>query len=281
MVSGDELKLIVRLARRRAMPFAFCPDSDSDEPLFATHRKKPPEMIARVTRRDSGQSKIAFGTFVVQGRLMVLTCEKELPAIAKKLKRHLKAQKLPMNVRVLDRAGEEIEADIDDFDDPDPLGPEDDPLDQRIAAMRPQVAGLKGQRGERIRDLFSALTATQQNGRRSHAEDLADRLEEELQRLRNSSHRPQVAASRPAAVEAEIEEAEEEAPADRRVTLALARRARALHRRVKALADDEAADRLGAALQLAVGALKAGETESAGAALERIGAALARVEARG
>lgn len=292
VVDGDELKGIVRLARRRAMPFAFCPKSDTDEPLFATHRKKPPEIIARVTRRDSGQSKVAFGTFVVQGRIMVLTCQRELPAIAKRLKRHLKMQKLPMNVRVLDMTGVELEADLEDFDDPDPLGDDDggdftDPLDERIADMRPAVLSLKGNRGDRLRDMFGALLATRRDGPRSHAEDLADRLEDELRRLRNSGAATQMrrvatlteetAPDEPVEVEDEDEDDDQDAEAE---LMRLARRAATLRRRILRLDDADAGGRLEAALKLVVGAIRADDAVVATRAMAQVEGALDRVEKR-
>lgn len=296
VVDGDELKGIVRLARRRAMSFAFCPKSDTDEPLFATHRKKPPEIIARVTRRDSGQSKVAFGTFVVQGRLMVLTCQRELPAIAKRLKRHLKMQKLPMNVRVLDMTGVELEADLEDFDDPDPLGDDTgddftDPLDERIADMRAAALSLKGPRGDRIRDMFGALLATRRDGPRSHAEDLADRLEDELHRLRNSGAAVQmrrvarrVEEVAPEDDQVDLPEADEDDDDDDQDTEAelmrLARRAAALRRRILRLDDADVSGRLQAALKLVVGAIRADDVDVGTRTLAQVEAAVSRVERR-
>ncbi|QYK42375.1 MAG: hypothetical protein KF887_04425 [Paracoccaceae bacterium] len=236
VVHGDELKKVVRLGRRRPMPFAFCPSLADDISLFATHRKRKPEMIARATRRDSGQTKVAFGTFVITGKTMVLTCTKELPAIAKKLKKHMRSERLPLNIRVLDQLGREIEADIDDDDDGEDIwGPDDDDDDDaparrsrkpkarargdrfgaRVAVIRPPILAAGGTRGDRLRDLLSAALQAHEDGHRDKAESLVTRLEDEVRALMNSSDRPQVAMPNPAtAARARVRSDDEDADDD-------------------------------------------------------------------
>lgn len=121
--TGGDLQKLVLLGKKRPMPFAFCPSSGGDsESLFATHRKKPPEIIAKAARKAAGQTKVCFGTFTVEAKLMTLVLIKELPSIAKKLKKHLRQERLSLNVRVVDVMGNELEADIEDL-------PEDTTLD--------------------------------------------------------------------------------------------------------------------------------------------------------
>ena len=91
--TGNALKKLVKMGRKNPMPFAFCPGS-GDEAIFATHLKKSPEIISKAARKDSGQNKVAFGTYTLEGKLLILTMVKELPAVAKKLKKHLRGEGL-------------------------------------------------------------------------------------------------------------------------------------------------------------------------------------------
>ncbi len=118
--TGEALQKLVRLGKKQSMPFAFCPSKGDDESLFATHRKRAPDIIAKAARKASGQTKVCFGTFTVSGKLMTLTLIQELPAIAKKLKKHLRRERLSLNIKILDASGNELEADIEDLgDEPD------------------------------------------------------------------------------------------------------------------------------------------------------------------
>ncbi len=336
VVHGDELKKIVRLGRRRPMPFAFCPSVGEDESLFATHRKKPPELIARVTRKESGQTKVAYGTFVILGKLMVLTCIKELPAIAKKLKKHMRAERLPLNIRVMDMSGREIEVDIDTLDDgEDPFGDDDDDdedddtvdgfvrwnaagagqtsrrdrLGERIEGLKPAILAAGGDRGDRLRDLLSAVIEAKEGGRRDRAESLITRLEKEVSALMGSSSRPQVAmpgapprtgkkpevakdTSSDADEEEDDDDDEEATPKAKETSNAkpaggatsdaslvrMARRVAALRRRVAAM-DGDAGERLMSALALVAQALRNGDAETADDALSKIEPAVKRAEA--
>jgi hypothetical protein len=124
--TGEALQKLVRLGKKQSMPFAFCPSKGDDESLFATHRKRAPDIIAKAARKASGQTKVCYGTFTVTGKLMTLTLIQELPAIAKKLKKHLRRERLSLNIQILDASGNELEADIED------LGPEEDTDDSDL-----------------------------------------------------------------------------------------------------------------------------------------------------
>jgi hypothetical protein len=301
VIHGDALKKIVRKSRRRPMPFAFVPTFGDDESMFAVHKKRKPEVIARRTKLESGQSRIAYGTFMVIGKTMVLTCIRELPSIAKKLKKHMREERIPLNIRVLDMLGQELEADIDDTDDgDDPLGPDDDDDDDdddtaapartphdavgdRIETLRPAIVAAGGMRGDRLRDMLSALIKALADGQRIEADRILSTLEDEVRALMNSVDRPQVTPTR--ATPDRIPErprpeppAPETDPPDRANALRLARRIATLRRRVEAL-EGEAASRLLAALGVAAKAVRSGETEAATDAIARISAALDRVEA--
>jgi hypothetical protein len=293
VVHGDDLRKILRRGRRRPVPFAFTPGKGEDDSLFAAHKKRPPEMIAKATRRESGQTRVAFGTFTVLGKELVLTCIQELPAIAKKLKKHLRAERLPMNIRVLDITGREIEADIEDLGDDDVLGADDDGpvratgdrLLDRLAAVRAAVLAAPGDAGDRLRDIFAGALRAAGNGSRDKADKLVTQVEAELRRQRNSAARTAFAAVAAPTRQRDAVPVPPPPPPparevpDRADLLPLARRARALKARAEAM-DASVAPRLLAALGVAARALRAGEAEAAEAALDRIAAAMDRVAAR-
>ncbi len=293
VVTGDELKKLVRLGRKRPMPFAFCPSNGDDESLFATHRKKPAKKIGKATKADSGQLKVAWGTFVIVDRVMVLTCERELPSIAKKLKKHMRAERLPLNIRVLDASGREVESDIEDLsgeDDPfADLGEDDDDegdhLVRRLQRVGDAVMAARGHDGDRLRDLMASAIRATEAGSRDKAQKLVALVERDVRRLMMSGARPAGVAmpDLPDADEDEEDDAvDDDAPEPVRATAAerlpLARRLNAL--RDRAAATGDAADRLLQALGLAARTLRDGDATAATTAMDRIEAAIERVEAR-
>ncbi len=296
VVTGDELKKLVRLGRKRPMPFAFCPSSGEDESLFATHRKKPAKKIAKSTRADSGQLKVAFGTFVIVDRVMVLSCERELPSIAKKLKKHMRAERLPLNIRVLDASGREIESDIEDLtgeDDPfADLGDDDDEggdhLLRRLQRVADVALAARGVDGDRLRDLMASAIRATEAGSRDKAQKLVALVERDVRRLMGSAARPagvRMPDLPPPDDDEDDDEDDEDdaAPAPQRASAAerlpLARRLNALRDRAQALGGT-ASDRLLQALGLAARALRDGDAEAATGTMDQIEAAIERVETR-
>ena len=306
-VVGDELKKMVKLGKKRPMPFAYAP-KDDEGCLFATDRKKTPEVIARATKKESGQAKIAFGTFVVEGKLMILTLTKELPGIAKKLKKHFRGEKLNINIKVVDISGNELESDIEDLpDDPDmdaedegaeveleeAASPEelaadaailaepdpDEPpinageLAQRLKAVQPWVMAAKGEPGDRLRTVMMGAIQLIRDKDMARAEPTVTALERAVERLRNSSDRPNVspedlAAANPAA----------QTEADRE-TLALAQKIQSLRGKIEALPEGAARDRLMQALGVAVQLLRANDMPKCAQAVAAVEKALGQVQA--
>ncbi|WP_299154013.1 hypothetical protein [uncultured Tateyamaria sp.] len=125
---GTELKKMVKLSKKRAMSFAYCPAGSPQDDVFYIDRKKKPEVIGREARAESEGTKLGFGTVESSGRVMSLTCTRELPQMAKKLKKYLKLEKCPMNVIVLDADGNVLEEDVEDL----PADPEMDADDEDV-----------------------------------------------------------------------------------------------------------------------------------------------------
>ena len=107
-IEGGELKKLVKLARTKSMAFAFCPGAGEQEAMFCIHRRKKPELIGKGLRKESGQSKVAYGRLEADGKTLNLSCDRSIPGMEKKLKTYLRAQKLPVKIVVLDADGQEI-----------------------------------------------------------------------------------------------------------------------------------------------------------------------------
>ncbi|TDK53027.1 hypothetical protein [Antarcticimicrobium luteum] len=117
-VEGEELKKLVKLGKKKRLSFAFCPGKKNDHTILID-RRKPPEVIAKIAKKEGDGSKVAFGTFEVKSKTMELTCDRVVPALAKVLKKYLKSQKVQVNILVMDASGNVLESDIEDLpDDP-------------------------------------------------------------------------------------------------------------------------------------------------------------------
>lgn len=119
-VEGAELKKLLKFSRAAPISFAYCPGSKVETDLFGLHRKKPAAVMAKSLRAAGDGPKVAFGTLQMEGKVVSLQCEKAMPALAKKVKKFLKLNKVSKNVRILDMDGNVMEEDIEDLpDDPD------------------------------------------------------------------------------------------------------------------------------------------------------------------
>ncbi|GAA6199799.1 hypothetical protein [Aquicoccus sp. SU-CL01552] len=139
-VEGEELKKLIKLGKKKPLSFAFCPGKKDDHTMLIDRRKKP-EVIAKIAKKEGGGSKVAFGTFEVKAKTMELTCEKVVPALAKVLKKYLKSQKVQLNILVMDANGEVLDSDIEDLPD-DPTLDDDDAGEEGGAAEEAEAPAV-------------------------------------------------------------------------------------------------------------------------------------------
>lgn len=215
-VTGDELKNLLKIAKKRPLQFAYCPAQSAEKDLLALHRKKPGAIMAKALRAEGEGNKLAFGTLSVGGKLVTLECEKVLPALARKVKKFLKFNKVQRNVRVLDADGNLLEEDIEDLaEDPDDgddiaatdaddtddddadtddtaVGTDDtDAGDQfdasalvaRIKAMEPRIAQLGEDRAAPLRKAMVAAIGFVKDANGPQAEGMLDRIDAALLKL--------------------------------------------------------------------------------------------------
>lgn len=292
-VEGQELKKLIKMGKRREMNFAYVPGDKDDQTLMVDRRLKP-GMLGKAAKKETGASKFSFGTFVVQGKEMRLTCERVVPTMARRLKKYLKTQKIPLNVVILDENGNEIENDIEDLpDDPelDQPDPEDgdqdtasaqeaqaqpDPdaapesggaaeLAARLKQVKPALAAAQGEVAGKLKKALAAAVSQIKSGDLAAAERTVAALEAAAQKLSaRQAAAPQQAPEPPAQ--------------DTGQQQALADRAEALRQAV-ASAPEAAAKKLGAALAAADKLVAEGKLAVAAATLDKIEQAAARVAA--
>lgn len=126
-LGGTELKKHIKLAKKMPMAFAWSPGKKGTDVLMLDKRKSG-KFLSKAARVVSGNQKVSWGQAEVSGKLMTLTCEKELPQMAKMMKRFMRSEKVMLNILVLDEAGNELESDIEDLPD-DPEMDADDATD--------------------------------------------------------------------------------------------------------------------------------------------------------
>lgn len=124
-LTGGELKKHIKLAKKQKLAFAWSPGKSVDDVLLLDKRKTG-KFLSKTARVLSGNQKVSFGDAEVKGKLMTLTCEKELPQLAKTMKRFMRSQKLTLNILVLDEDGNELDSDIEDLPDDPEMDDEDD-----------------------------------------------------------------------------------------------------------------------------------------------------------
>lgn len=125
-VKDAALKKLVKRARRQPINFGFNPGTDDSDRFLAAHKKKPAAMMAKVARNEGAGNKAAFGSFTVEGNILSMKCEREVPKLAKLFKKYLRINKINLNVQVLDAAGNVLDSDIEDLPEEDWMNEPDD-----------------------------------------------------------------------------------------------------------------------------------------------------------
>lgn len=216
-VEGPELKKLVKVARKQPVAFGFNPGAKEEEHYFGLDRKKPSKVVGKEAKDEGPGAKFAFGEMTVLGKEIHLKCERELPGMAKKLKKWLKKQKVALNVVILDASGNLLEQDIEDnlpddpeleLDDAAPEGgsapeapapapaPEEttsedtatsasdaEALTRRLKEISARIKGLPEDRAAQIAAAFKSVVKLAQSGDLSAAAAGADKLEAALAKL--------------------------------------------------------------------------------------------------
>lgn len=287
---GDELKKMVKVANSRSLAFAFNPPKGEEEPYFAMHRTKSPEVLGRTAKAEGAGTKVAFGTCIVVDRVMSMTCFSELPGLAKRVKRFLKSQNVQVNVRILGPDGTLLEEDIEDLPpDPDAEGPQasidpetDDPAEagsasqeraaliDRVRAMSPRVSAAPVQVAERLAPALRLAIEQIKSDALGEAAMRLDQIETALDRL---SAQGSPAGTEPSQAAPTPEAAAPDASPEMADATALVQRMKDVQAQLPGM-PPAAAGNISAALTTVVGLMKARDFTKADDALTRIEAAL-------
>ncbi|MEO0766653.1 MAG: hypothetical protein AAFY75_11605 [Pseudomonadota bacterium] len=289
---GPELKKFVKLAKKRDLNFAYCPGNDPKEDIFVLDRKKKPDVIGRAARGEGTGTKAAIGTARVKGRIMMLTCLKEVPQAAKKLKKFLKLEKVPMNIIIMDKDGNVIEEDIEELpEDPewDADDANDDDLDDnnkvtdasneedsgnnvdtqrlnelkaRAAKLQTGVAALSDPYKASMAKGFKPLVGLLQAGNLASADKLLTKLEKALVKMPGADNNAEPPADANAAADL--------GP--------LRQEAEALKQRIEGMGNADGVQRLLAAHGVLINQIEAGDVKKATKTAKALTEALGRVE---
>ncbi|KIN70280.1 hypothetical protein Z945_3656 [Sulfitobacter noctilucae] len=112
-VQPEELKKSVMMGKKRVMNLAYNPGPQGDD-LLIIERIKAPEVIGRIAKKQGEGTKVAIGTFELDGKILRLTASQVVPALAKRLRKYLKTLDLSFRIEVLDPSGDLIESEDDE-----------------------------------------------------------------------------------------------------------------------------------------------------------------------
>lgn len=296
-LEGAELKKMVKLGKKKSLTFAFCPGAKNEHTMMIDRRKSP-EMLGKLARKEGTGKKVAFGTFEVKGRVMEMTCGRTVPQMAKTLKKYLKSQKTLMNVVILDPDGNMLESDIEELpedptmeDAPTDLTASEEPTDlvepqedapeepqedtpgdteeaptdaaalaARLKALQPAIAGVSGDTADKLKKAVAGAVAQIKSSAFDQADKTVTALENAVAKLGQT-----VAPKDPP------ETGEESAPQPD--FKALAARAKALQQSIADIAEP-AKGKLMTALSNAAQNIKERNHEAADALLGKIEAAV-------
>ncbi|MEP5630798.1 MAG: hypothetical protein ABJP79_02830 [Tateyamaria sp.] len=263
---GPELLKLVALAKKRDLNFAYCPGNDPAEDVFVLDRKKNPEILGRSARGEGSGTKICFGTAKVKGKVMLLTCERELPQTAKKLKKFLKFESIAMNIVVMDIEGNILEEDVEDLgEDPDEADDADDGADEQLNQLKSRAAKLQvavknvpTEARPPLTNAFKDAVGAMQGGNLDKADATFSKIEEAITKLADAVANKQSAAPDPALGK-------------------LTDVAAGLSKRIDTLGGLDGADRLRAAHGVLEGQIAAGDAKTAAGTAKALGDAVSRV----
>lgn len=266
----DELKGLLKVARKKPVSFGLNLGKQDSEHYFLLDRRKKPEMLGRTAKAEGPGKKFACGTAEVDGKILNLTCIKVIPAIAKKLKKFLKSQKITLNVQILDEDGTVLESEIEQLpDDPEENSEEvihgDTPTDD-MAPLRARFAALHGrfedmENADVLTGPFARVQALISDGNAAASSAGLDKLEAAMAKIAD-------AAPAPGGVSSSTVDPGE-----------LKTRFMAVKAEVTAVEAKPVRAKLVEALKVAAGQLQSGSLEDCGATLGKIEAALVKLGA--
>ena len=255
-VEGDEIKRLVKVARKAPVSLGFNPGTGDEDAWLGLHKTRSPDVLGKEAKAGAEGGKVTFGTATVAGKVMTLSCLRELPGVAKKLKKYLKSQKVLLNVVILDADGNVLESDVDEDLPEDPDLDDDNDLsapEGNAAALERRIAAL--------RDLLARMSPALAAGPLQALDKIAGFLAGgEVERTAAGLDK----------VEALVARLQQEAPPPDPTIARLAQAAAQIRAQVEGLGDERTRTTLLAALGRVADLLRAGDAEAALALLKKL-----------
>lgn len=260
-----DLQPLLKLARKKPVAFAFNPGKSDNEHYLNMDRRKNPAVLGKIAKTEGPGAKFSFGTVEVDGKLLNLTCEKALPAMAKKVKKYLKSQKISLNVQVLDTSGNVLDSDVEDLpdDDLDDDGVQNvdlSVLSQRLSDLETRLGTVPSEPAAKFRPLLPKIEEYIQAGDADKAEAVLSKLEAAIAKLPTGK-------------------TEAPTPSSDGKT-ALVKRINALKGRIGLVDDAAQSEKLMVVLKSAAASFKEGDLKKAGALLDRLDMALSNLASK-
>ena len=195
-VTGDEIRAMVREGTKRRTSFAFCLDPLKD-PLMMIQPGSKPETLRAPLKQAGGKPPMLWGTYVVQGDQMEMTCEQAPAQMLMQLKRFLKANSPKVNVLFLDDGGNTLDslkpdsatdaaaqnADASDISAPGIDASAIEPLKRRLKRIQPRIALAPGPLELKLNRALGKSVTLINAGRLQEAETLVLVIERALAAL--------------------------------------------------------------------------------------------------
>lgn len=192
-VTGDDVRAMVREGTKRRTSFAFCLDPVKD-PLMMIQPGNKPEALRAPLKQAGGKPPMLWGTYVVQGDLMEMTCEQAPTQLLLQLKKFLKNPRLKVGVLFLDDGGNTLDsirsdasketsgqsADISDISVPEIDSKSIEPLKRRLKRIQPRIALASGPLELKLNRALNKAVTLINNGRLQEAETLVLVIERAL-----------------------------------------------------------------------------------------------------
>ncbi|GAA6178445.1 hypothetical protein [Sulfitobacter pacificus] len=244
----EELKKMVMMGKKRPMNFAYNP-GPKDEDLMIIDRIKQPDVLGRIAKKEGKGTKVAAGTFELEGKKFSIKVAKELPGLAKKLRKYLKKLDFSFSIEVLDLDGAVLEADLTDEEQQEQAQKAAAPAQDATPEPKPEQAAAD-------------QAAPENDGRFTQVQD---------------GKQPEANMPDPEPADQQGAKAAD-APDTSAQRAALSERLRALQAPIADLGKSGAP--LGKAAGAVVAQIKAGSLDTADATLTKIEAGLAKAQAR-
>lgn len=215
----EDLKSMLAFARKGPVGFGLCLGKKPGNTVLIMHRKKAPEMLQRLAKKEGETAKTACGEIEVTGKKVNLRCFEDPPAGLLKTLKSFFPKTVGMALRVVliaadgsvlggDEDEEETTATVDEQEDTGP--------DPRLAALNVSAKELAGQIGAvadeaaraKLAGAFKKIVGIISSGDADTAEPMLEKLQAMVARLAGTSTADSAAATVPdgwAAIAARIE----------------------------------------------------------------------------